>query len=67
MKRLVILTDNFLPRKDGISRFLSEIIPRIKDSYDIHLICPDYGEIQGFKSIRITKIPLTKKTYGDFS
>lgn len=67
MKTLVILTDNFLPRRDGISRFLSEVIPRIKDTYKIHLVCPDYGKIEGFASIQITKIPLSKKQFGDYA
>ena len=29
-KRLVIATDSFLPRWDGVSRFLLEIIPKLK-------------------------------------
>lgn len=67
MKNLVILTDNFLPKKDGISRFLSEIIPRIKDSYNVHVVCPNYGPINEFKTIQITTIPLSRREFGDFT
>jgi glycosyltransferase involved in cell wall biosynthesis len=66
-KKLVILTDNFYPRKDGISRFLGEIIPRISTLYDVHLICPDYGSIVGYDQIKITKISLSKYSYGDIT
>lgn len=65
MKKLVILTDNFPPRRDGISRFLSEIIPRIEDNYKICVVCPDYGDIQGFSQIQFSKIPLSKREFGD--
>lgn len=66
-KRLLIATDNFLPRWDGISRFLSEIIPRLIDKYDITVIAPDYGTYED-PNITIIKIPLSKfLKVGDFT
>src|SRR3989338_9882834 len=45
-KKLLIATDSFLPRWDGITRFLTEIIPRLKDNYEITVIAPEFpGEI----------------------
>ena len=45
-KNLLIATDSFLPRWDGISRFLIELIPRIKDDFEITLVAPDFkGEL----------------------
>lgn len=66
-KKLVIATDNFLPRWDGIARFLSEIISRLYKSYDITVIAPDYGTYED-PHIKIVRIPLMKMfKVGDFS
>jgi len=67
-KKLLIATDNFLPRWDGISRFLSEIIPRLKDKYEITVIAPDFGPYDAGwgESVRIIKIPIMKFRIGDF-
>jgi glycosyltransferase involved in cell wall biosynthesis len=65
-KKLVIATDNFLPRWDGIARFLSEIIPRLTEQYEITVIAPDFGTYED-PSITIVKIPLSKMLrVGDF-
>jgi len=45
MKKLLIATDGFLPRWDGISSFLNELIPRIEDDYQLTVIAPDLGEL----------------------
>lgn len=66
-KRLLIATDNFLPRWDGISRFLSEIIPRLTEHYDITVVAPDFGTYED-PNITIIKIPLSKFfKVGDFN
>ncbi len=66
-KKLVIATDNFLPRWDGIARFLSEMIPRLHKHYDITVIAPDYGTYED-PHIKLVKIPLMKFIkVGDFS
>ncbi len=66
-KRLLIATDNFLPRWDGISRFLSEIIPRLTENYEITVVAPDFGTYED-PNIEIIKIPLSKFfKVGDFN
>lgn len=66
-KKLVIATDNFLPRWDGIARFLSEMIPRLHKHYDITVIAPDLGTYED-PHIKLVKIPLMKIfKVGDFS
>jgi glycosyltransferase involved in cell wall biosynthesis len=66
-KKIVIATDNFLPRWDGISRFLSEIIPRLTINYDITVIAPDFGTYSD-PNINLIKIPLMKFfKVGDFT
>lgn len=64
-KKLLIATDNFLPRWDGIARFLSEIIPRLSDNYEITVVSPDFGTYED-PNIKIVKIPLTRFKVGDF-
>ena len=65
--RLVIATDNFLPRWDGIARFLGEIIPRLLQEYDITVISPDYGlSVLDAKVTRVL-IPTSSKRYGDYT
>ncbi len=59
MKKLLITTDSFPPRYDGISRFLSEIIPRLSKYYKITVIAPGYGNIN-YKNVKIVKIPISK-------
>ncbi|MCF7871403.1 glycosyltransferase [Candidatus Woesearchaeota archaeon] len=64
-KKLLVATDNYLPRWDGIARFLNEIIPRIKNKYDITIISPDFGNTN-HKEIKHIRIPLSKIKYGDY-
>jgi len=68
-KRLLITSDNFLPRWDGISRFLAEIIPRLKNKYDITVIAPDFGDTPAEKStmFRLVKMPISRLRIGDFT
>ncbi|MGE0793043.1 MAG: glycosyltransferase family 4 protein [Candidatus Woesearchaeota archaeon] len=67
LPRLIIATDNFMPKMDGISRFLETILPELKKHFKIIIICPDFKEknieIEGIEFVRI---PLTKKYVGDF-
>jgi len=67
MRKLLIATDSFLPRWDGIARFLSEIIPRIKDDYEITVVAPDFkGEYNNEDDINIKRVPLFNFELGDF-
>ncbi|GIU69558.1 MAG: glycosyl transferase family 1 [Candidatus Woesearchaeota archaeon] len=66
-RKVLIATDNFLPRWDGISRFLSEIIPRLSEKYDITVIAPDFGTYED-PNIKLIKIPVFKfLKIGDFN
>ncbi|MGM5485186.1 MAG: glycosyltransferase family 4 protein [Nanobdellota archaeon] len=66
MKRLLIATDNFLPRWDGIARFLNEIIPRLSADYKITVLCPDYGKAPDYEGVDIIKFPVTKFSVGGY-
>lgn len=67
MKKLLISTDSFLPRWDGISRVLSEVIPRLSSKYDITVIAPRFlGKAPSFKGVKIIRIPLSGIQFGDY-
>lgn len=60
MKKLLITSDCFLPRWDGIARFLSEMVPRLKERYEMTLIVPDFpGEKKEIEDVNIVRIPLS--------
>ncbi len=64
MKKIVILSDSFLPRWDGIARFLSEIIPPLSESYGITVVAPDFGKVD--MGVPILRIPTTGLRLGDY-
>ncbi len=53
MKKILIAADTYVPKIDGIMRFLSEIIPRLKHEYDITLLVPDYHQSWHEKEVRL--------------
>ena len=68
MKKLLIATDCFLPRWDGIARFLDSLLPRISQTFEITLLAPDFkGAPVSYKNVKIIRIPLLPFTIGDFT
>ncbi|MEW6062877.1 MAG: glycosyltransferase family 4 protein [Nanoarchaeota archaeon] len=59
MKKLLITTDSFLPRWDGVARFLDEVIPRLRKYYKITVIAPNYGGVK-YKGIKLIKFSLAR-------
>lgn len=67
-KKLLIATDSYLPRWDGISRFLSELIPRLTDDYDITVVAPDFpGNKKSADNEKVVRIPLSRFKAGDYT
>lgn len=65
--KLLIASDCFLPRWDGIARFLAELIPKIKNDYDITVVAPDYkGSKIKIPGVEIVRIPVFRFTWGDY-
>jgi glycosyltransferase involved in cell wall biosynthesis len=65
--KLLIATDCFLPRWDGIARFLQDILPHLSD-YEVTVVAPDFpGEYEPPANVRIVRIPLMKMTFGDYT
>lgn len=68
MKNLLIATENFLPRWDGVARFLSEVIPKLKEDYKITVIAPDFqGEFKEPEGVKVIRIPLFSFYVGDLN
>ena len=68
MIKLLIATDSFLPRWDGIARFLNEIIPKLSGEYNITIIAPKFkGKPKEFNKTKIIRIPLSKIHVGDYT
>ncbi len=67
-KKILIATDAFLPRWDGVSRFLSELIPFLKKDFEISVICPKYpGKLKIQKNVKMIRMPLRNITFGDYT
>ena len=50
-----------MPRWDGITRFLSEIIPKLKDEFKITIIAPEFpGSFKGIEGVDVIRFPLVK-------
>ena len=67
MKKLLITTDSFLPRWDGIARVLSEIIPRLSKKYEITVVAPKFqGTSPKYKGVKIVRMQLSGRQFGDY-
>ena len=66
--KLLITTDCFFPRKDGISIFLVELLPYLKKEFEITVIAPKYGVINKEirEDINLITFPLMKRKVGDY-
>jgi glycosyltransferase involved in cell wall biosynthesis len=64
-KKLLISTDAFLPRWDGISRFLSEMIPVLSEKYDVTVIAPKFAGKLPKLDAKIIRFPLVNLQFGD--
>ena len=67
-KKLLIATDSFLPRWDGVARFLNEIMPKLSNEYEITVLAPKFnGKLKKFNKTRVIRIPLSKIHVGDYT
>lgn len=58
-KNILITTDCFLPRWDGVTRFLTEVIPHLVKEYNITILAPQFtGELDNKKYPWISEIAL---------
>ncbi|MBC8444421.1 glycosyltransferase family 4 protein [Candidatus Woesearchaeota archaeon] len=66
-KRLLIATDNFLPRWDGIARFLSQILPELTKEYSVTVVAPKFkGKFKKPKDVKLIRIKTHNFYLGDY-
>ncbi len=65
-KNLLITTDSFLPRWDGISRFLLEVIPYLTEHFNVRVVAPNYGGSSLERLVEVIKMPLSEREVGDY-
>ena len=60
--KLLIATDSFLPKWDGITRFLVDVVPDLTNNFDITIVCPKFqDELKFQEKVRIIRLPITKQ------
>ncbi len=64
-QRLLIATDTFLPRKDGVSRFLQGLLPLLTQHFEVTLVCPHHQHIPPFQDVTIKTIKNTSFKIND--
>lgn len=63
---LLITTDCFLPRWDGIARFLKELLPFLTKHFKVTVIAPEFkGRYKKIPGTRVIRLPLMKIRFGD--
>ena len=65
MKKLLITSDCFIPRWDGIARVLAETIPYLAKNYEITVVCPDFG-IAPDLPVKYVRFQTSNRQYGDY-
>lgn len=64
--KLVVTTDCFLPRWDGIARFLSLLLPELAKDLQITVFAPKFeGKFPIIKGVRVVRFPLLDFQFGD--
>lgn len=63
--RLLIATDTFLPRRDGVSTFISRCLPYLIERYDVTVLAPGFGpvEVEGY---RLVTVAVRDQVVGEF-
>ncbi|MBN1645293.1 glycosyltransferase family 4 protein [Candidatus Woesearchaeota archaeon] len=65
-KKILITTDCYLPRWDGVARFLLQLLPEIKNQFEITVIAPFFeGKYRKIPGIKIKRLPIIPLQFGD--
>jgi len=62
-KKLLITTDTYYPKRDGVLVFLERIIPALAEEYDLTIAIPvfDKDKIKEIKNVQIVGFEVSKK------
>src|SRR3989338_5881300 len=64
MKNLLIATDTFLPKKDGVTKFLEQVVPSLTESYNVTILAPSFTQSfkeETFQKARVIRFPVRKR------
>lgn len=64
MKKLLITTDTFLPKKDGITRFLEQIVPHLTKHFEVTILAPSFTSAfreDSFYGAKVFRFPVYKR------
>ena len=65
-KTLLIATDSFLPRWDGISRFLYELLPYLEKHFEVIIAAPRFqGSMPDLGNVTVVRFPIFKMKIAD--
>lgn len=65
-KKILITTDCYLPRWDGVARFLNQLIPELKDQFEITVIAPEFeGRYKKIPGVKARRLPIVPMQFGD--
>ena len=60
MKKLLVISDTYSPKRDGVVIFLQQVLPLLTDTFEITLLVPDFGSAIHQKNITLVSLPLSK-------
>ena len=62
MKTILIAVDTFYPKKDGVVRFLENVVPGLAKNHKIKIIAPKFnGGVFENKNVETIKLPVSQK------
>jgi len=65
--RLLIATDSYLPRWDGVSRFLHETVPSLLKRFDVTIVAPDFGrQEKAIGGVKLVRFAVRSIRIGDY-
>jgi phosphatidylinositol alpha 1,6-mannosyltransferase len=65
--RVLIVSDSFLPRWDGVSRFLNEIIPALGREMEVTVVAPKFGRMHKFPGVKYYRFKTLPIQVGDIN
>jgi glycosyltransferase involved in cell wall biosynthesis len=62
MKKLIVVSDTFLPMVDGVATFIKQVIPRLKRNFEVTIIAPGYdrSRYELWEGMDVYKMPVCK-------
>src|SRR3989338_9996891 len=67
MKKLLVISDSFMPRIDGVAKFLSEVLPSLSEEWSITILAPETKQnYKNTENYHIVRFPTYNFTINDY-